>query len=264
MSVPALDDPPARPRGDNTHIDHVYTVPDNIYVNLSNDNDSPNRGDELLALPLHPQGASSSDHTHLHLKGSNVVTSTATTDNTSSSPGEVAAVYAQIPKGRKIPSEREECSALHGGQRSRPSTAAEGNAATVYENTALDSSHFGGTDHSRKGRREDQDEHSLTQAVDTSSSPDEAAAVYIAAGTTDYETVDDDGKLVTSPSVLSDDVYNRLRRSAGRSVEQKVHQNHYDHFNDPAGTGPEYSSLDHGDRARDQQREMAASEYSHI
>ena len=101
----------------------------------------------------------------------------------------------------------------------------------------------------------------MTEAIDASA---EAAAIYSTAGTTDYETVNDDGRFVMSPSDPSGDVYNRLRGPAGRSVEQEVHQNHYDHFNDPNGTGPEYSSLDHGDRARDQQREMAASEYSHI
>ena len=103
------------------------------------------------------------------------------------------------------------------------------------------------------------------------SSAAEAAAVEAIAGTTVNKTVDDAGLQAMPRSAPSSGMYSRLdcqrTGSAGRGVgdtRQEVRQNHYDHFNDPAGTGPEYNSLDHGDRARDQQREMAACEYSHI
>ena len=145
----------------------------------------------------------------------------------------------------------------------------------------------------RKRKQGGNDDYSLAHNVETPASA-EAAAAYAVAGTMDYERADDDGRLVTSlsapsghlynklvtsssapsgdgcdtqitsPSSPSCDVYDRLDANERPAVGQDIHQNHYDHFNDPAGTGPEYSSLDHGDRARDQQREMAACEYSHI
>ena len=91
-----------------------------------------------------------------------------------------------------------------------------------------------------------------------------AAADVTAGSTTGYETVNDDGKLVTSSSAPSGDVYDRLNARGGPAVGQEVHQNHYDHFNGPAGTGAEYSSLGLEERTRDLQREMAEGDYSHI
>ena len=81
MFVSVLDDPPTRPRGDNANTDHEYTVLNNMYVNVSSNNDSPNGGYERLALSVHRQGASSSDYTPLHLTGFNVVSCAETTDN---------------------------------------------------------------------------------------------------------------------------------------------------------------------------------------
>ena len=251
ISVSEVGGRPARPNGDDADTDHVYTTPHEPYVNWSSDNDSPNI--KLSTLPQRPQGASSSDCNHLQMKGSTVVASVSTAADTYD--------HTEAPEGRKPLPVQGECSALNGGQKSKPSASAKQKTNTVYGNSAVKCTHFGGVDKSKTSRLQDQGEHPLTEAVDASA---EAAAIYATAGTTDYETVNDDGRFVMSPSDPSGDVYNRLRGPAGRSVEQEVHQNHYDHFNDPAGTGPEYSSLDHGDRARDQQREMAASEYSHV
>ena len=112
--------------------------------------------------------------------------------------------------------------------------------------------------------QEGQDKCCLAHNV-TAPTSAEAAAIYAKAGTTTYEIVDDDGgRLATSSSAPSSDVYNRLNAKGGPVVGQEVHQNHYDHINDPAGSGAEYSSLDQEDRTRDLQRKMAEGNYSHI
>ena len=112
--------------------------------------------------------------------------------------------------------------------------------------------------------QEGQDKYGLAHNVAAPASA-EAAAIYAMAGTTNYEIVDDDGgRLATSSSAPSGDVYNRLNAKGGPAVGQEVHQNHYDHFNGPACTGAEYSSLGLEERTRDLQREMAEGDYSHI
>ena len=112
--------------------------------------------------------------------------------------------------------------------------------------------------------QEGQDKYGLAHNVAAPASA-EAAAIYAMAGTTNYEIADDDGgRLATSSSAPSGDVYNRLNAKGGPAVGQEVHQNHYDHFNGPACTGAEYSSLGLEERTRDLQREMAEGDYSHI
>ena len=259
MSVSVIAGFPERPRGDNADSDHVYTAPDETYFNVSSDNDTPHRGYELAARPHHRHGASSSEYSHLHLKGSKAVSSASTVDADNYD-------HTLTPKGREPAAVRDaECSALHAGKTSKTSPPGQENACIIYENTAMARNHAGSyTDNSQGGRR-GHDGRSVTRTVDASSpSAAETAAIYAAAGTTDYETADNGGRLARSSCDPSSDIYNRLTRSAERSVGQEVHQSHYDHFNGPAGTGAEYSSLGLEERARDLQREMAEGDYSHI
>ena len=112
---------------------------------------------------------------------------------------------------------------------------------------------------------EDRSRHADVANATSSAAEAAAAAADVTAGsTTVYETVNDDGRLVTSSSAPCGDVYNRMNARRGPAVGQEVHQNHYDHINGPAGSSAEYSSLDQEERTRDLQREMAEGDYSHI
>ena len=180
----------------------------------------------------------------------------------------------------------------HADRKSKPPGAAEGKP--VYETTAEENSHAPAPVYSAQGHLhgenyysllQDQDnEYSLAQGEDheyslgqegqdkyclahnvTALASAEAAAIYAMAGTTTYEIVDDDGgRLAMSSSAPSGDVYNRLNAKGGPVVGQKIHQNHYDHISDPAGSSAEYSSLGQEERTRELQREMAEGDYSHI
>ena len=112
--------------------------------------------------------------------------------------------------------------------------------------------------------QEGQDKYCLAHNV-TAPTSAETAPIYAMSGTTNYEIADDDGgRLATSSSAPSGDVYNSLNARGGPAVGQEVHQDHYDHINGPAGSGPEYSSVDQEERTQDLQREMAEGDYSHI
>lgn len=172
ISVSEVGGRPARPNGDDADTDHVYTTPHEPYVNWSSDNGSPNI--KLSTLPQRPQGASSSDCNHLQMKGSTVVASVSTAADTYD--------HTEAPEGRKPLPVQGECSALNGGQKSKPSASAKQKTNTVYGNSAVKCTHFGGVDKSKTSRLQDQGEHPLTEAVDASA---EAAAIYARAGTTD-------------------------------------------------------------------------------
>ena len=256
MSVSVIAE---RPRGDNADSEHVYAAPDETYFNVSNDNDAPHRGYEPAARSHHGHGASRSDYSHLHLKGSKAVSSASTVDADNYD-------HTLTPKGGEPAAVRDaECSALHAGKTSKTAPPGQENACIIYENTATARSHAGSYINNSQGGRRGHEGRSVTQTADaSSSSAAEAAVIYAAAGTTDYETADNGGMLARSSCDPSNDIYNRLTRSAGWSVGQEVHQNHYDHFNGPAGTGAEYSSLGLEERTRDLQRELAEGDYSHI
>ena len=277
-----LGNAPDRFKGDNADTNHVLTAPDNHYVNVSNDNDSPHRGYELVALPGSSNDAgaatradsSTNRYTRLRLKGSK---GTALSDQVDDDTYD----HAEARQGNEHPTAEDEYTVPHQNRKFKPSVPAKGNTvsksaaakgSTVYENAAVESSiahqNAAGEDYGRvrvlADRKQGGDgDYSLANNVHASDAA-EAAAAYALAGTTDYETVDDDGTLVTSPSSASGDVYNRLNAKGGPAVGQKVLQNHYDHINGPAGTGAEYSSLGLEEKTRYLQREMAEGDYSHI
>ena len=277
LSSAVLGNAPDRPKGDNADPDHVLTAPDNHYVNVSNDNDSPHRGYELPALPSSSNDAGDSStnrYTHLRLKGSK---GTALSDQVDDDTYD----HTEAQQGRQHPTTEDEYAVPHKNRKFKPSAPAEGNTfsktaaakgSTVYEIAAVESSiayqNAAGEDYDRVRVLADRKQggdvgYSLAHNVYASDAA-EAAAAYALAETTDYETVDDDGRPVTSPSSVSGDVYNRLNAKGGLAIGQKVRQNHYDHITDPAGTGAEYSSLGLEERARDLKREMAEGDYSHI
>lgn len=61
-------------------------------------------------------------------------------------------------------------------------------------------------------------------------------------------------------SASESDVYNRLGEKQASNMSKEF-ENHYDHFNNEM---EEYSTTSTEDKARDQQRELAADQYSHI
>ena len=277
LSSAVLGNAPDRFKGDSADPDHVLTASDNHYVNVSNDNDSPRRGYELPALPGNSNDAGDSStnrYTHLRPKGSK---GTALSDQVDDDTYD----HAEARQGRQHPTTEDEYAVPHKNGKFKPSAPAEGNTvsktaaakgSTVYEIAAVESSiasqNAAGDDYDRVRVLADRKQggdvgYSLTHNVHASDAA-EAAAAYALAETTDYETVDDDGKLVTSPSSVSGYVYNRLNAKGGLAIGQKVRQNHYDHITDPAGTGAEYSSLRLVERTRDLQREMAEGDYSYI
>ena len=267
---------------------------DDPYATLSDDKNTPNRGYELTALPCNSNGAGASRHagssnyyTRLHVKRWEGATlSSRTADNTSD--------LAQAQQGSDFPALQDEYAVPHAERKPKPSDAAKRTAAkgetdckkaaatssAAYENiVAEDYDHLRPLADWKQGGANDyslaRNDYSLASNVGCSTTA-EAAVVDAPAETTDYEAVDDDGslvmspsgavsnRLVTSPSANSGNVYNRLNTKGGPAVGQDVYQNHYDRVNDPAGTGAVYNRLHQGERARDQQRDMAADEYSHI
>ncbi|XP_070198908.1 uncharacterized protein [Littorina saxatilis] len=69
------------------------------------------------------------------------------------------------------------------------------------------------------------------------------------------------GRMEASNTLRTADVYNRLGANDVPTAKHGCPENHYDHFTD---TGGQYSTTNEEGRRRDQHRDMAAYQYSHI